>query len=192
MTSADELRRKMDAAGLPRGLLAHIDRVVAEAALIAERQRADPEDVALAAQGHDVARSRNPSDLLRLALEFELPVTDVDREEPILLHGPVGAELLTRDYGVDDQTALRAARYHTTAFADLDLVERIVFVADKVEPNKRRNDRDLQRIRELALVDLDAATLALLDLRIREAVEKGWGLHPWLVKARNSLVLGPR
>jgi predicted HD superfamily hydrolase involved in NAD metabolism len=186
---ADELRRKMDAAGLPRGLLAHIDRVVAEAAMIAERQAVAPELVALAAQGHDVARARPPDELLRLATDFALPLTDVDRKEPILLHGPVGAELLTREYGVDDGTALRAARYHTTAFANMDVIERIVFVADKVEPNKRRNDADLERIRELALADLDGAALALLNYAIARALDKGWGLHPWLVEARNSLVL---
>lgn len=184
---ADELRRRMD--GLPKGLLRHIDRVVAEAALLAEAHGIDPGRVALAAQGHDIARATPPAELLRLAAGFGLDVTDVDRAAPILLHGPVGGELLAREHGVDDDAAIRAARYHTTACAEMGAVERIIFIADKVEPQKRRGDRALQRARELARHDLDAALLALLDLQTARAVERGWALHPWLMAARNALIL---
>ncbi len=184
---AGELRRRMD--GLPAGLLRHIDRVVAEAARLAEAHGVDPDGVALAAQGHDIARALSPDELVRLAEGFGLAVTDIERRSPTLLHGPVGAEMLAREHGVGDDAAIRAARYHTTAYAGLGLIERIVFVADKVEPEKRRGQPELERIRVLALDDLDAAVLAILDLYTIRAVEQGWALHPWSVAARNALIL---
>ena len=185
---AEELRRKMD--GLPRGLLAHIDRVVAEAMLLSEAHGVDPGRVALAAQGHDIARATPPTDLLALARDFGVEFGEIERAEPILLHGPVGAELLAREYGVVDDAAIAAARYHTTSFAHLGEIERIVFLADKLEPNKLREDAALGRARELALHDLDAGMLAVLDWLAARAIERGWPLHPWLVTARNELVVG--
>ena len=184
---AEELRRRMDA--LPAGLLRHIDRVVAEAMPLAEAHGIDPDLVALAAQGHDIARAMPPDDLLRLAGDLGIDIGEIERNTPLLLHGAVGAALLAREHGIDDAAVLEAARCHTTARAGLGAIERIVFMADKFEPNKRRHDTGLQRARELALHDLDAGMLAVLDALTGRAVQQGWALHPWMTAARNELVL---
>ena len=187
---AENLRRRMDA--LPAGLLRHIDRVVAEAMPLAEAHGLDPDLVALAAQGHDIARATPPANLLRLAVHLGIDIGEIERDTPLLLHGPVGAALLARDHGIDNAAVLEAARCHTTARAGLGAIERVVFLADKFEPNKRRRDPALQRARELAFHDLDAGMLAVLDLLTERAIEQGWALHPWMVAARNELVLRGR
>ncbi len=184
---AADLRRRM--AALPGGLLRHIDRVVDEAALLAEAHGIDAGRVALAAQGHDIARAIDPDELLRQAVAHGIDVTAIDRATPLLLHGPVGAAMLAHEHGIGDDAVLRAARYHTTAFAKMGPIERIVFIADKIEPQKRRGTPELERVRETALADLNAAMRELVDLHTIRAVEMGWALHPWLVAARNALLL---
>ncbi|HWO94603.1 MAG TPA: bis(5'-nucleosyl)-tetraphosphatase (symmetrical) YqeK, partial [Dehalococcoidia bacterium] len=175
---AEDLRRRMG--HLPDGLLRHIDRVVGEALVLAEAHGLDADHVALAAQGHDLARATPPDQLLRLALELGLNVSDVDRADPILLHGPVGAELLAREYGIEEPGVLRAARYHTTSYPGLGSLESVVFLADKLEPDKLRRDDALRPVRERALADLDDGVRAMVDLLTKRAVERGWALHPWL------------
>jgi predicted HD superfamily hydrolase involved in NAD metabolism len=174
---------------LPAGLLDHIDRVVAEAQRLAPRYGVDPERAALAAQGHDLARALEPGELLRLAHELGVPVDEADEAVPILLHGPVGARLLERDHGITDPEVLDAARYHTTARPAMSMLEKLIFVADKIEPDKVRQQARLEPVRRLAQAgDLDGAVLAYLDSQLQEAVRRRWLLHPLGVRARNHLL----
>jgi len=175
---------------LPRGLAEHVERVVAEAdRLAAGFQELDREQVELAAWGHDIARALSRRELLARARGFGLEVSAVEEEAPILLHGPVGAEVLRREHGIDDPQVLAAARFHSTGRAGMSLVEKIIFVADKVEPDKVRAKPALARVRELADRDLDAAILEYLDQMLVVAREEGWPLHPQALAARNELVL---
>ena len=85
---------------LPRGLAEHVERVAAEAdRLAAGFKELDRERVELAAWGHDIARALSPQELLARARGFGLEVNPVEEEAPILLHGPVGAEILRQEHG---------------------------------------------------------------------------------------------
>lgn len=184
---AEDLRTQMT--GLPCGLLAHIDRVVAEARRLARFWGLDEEQVALAAQGHDIARALPPATLLARARAFSLPVNLVDEAEPVMLHGPLGALVLQIEHGIDDPEVLNSARYHTTARAGMSLIEKAVFLADKIEPEKLERRPALQRVKELAIHNPDEAILAYLDLMLIEATRRRWALHPDTVAARNALIL---
>jgi predicted HD superfamily hydrolase involved in NAD metabolism len=178
---------------LPRGLAEHVERVVAEADRLAAGLRdVDREQVELAAWGHDIARALSHQELLAKAREFGLEVSPVEVEAPILLHGPVGAEILRREHGIDDPEVLAAARFHSTGRRGMSLLEKVIFVADKVEPGKVRARPTLARVRELADRDLDAAILEYLDQLLAMASEEGWPLHPQAVAARNELLLSRR
>jgi len=178
---------------LPRGLAEHVERVAAEAdRLAAGFKELDRERVGLAAWGHDIARALSPQELLARARGFGLEVNPVEEEAPILLHGPVGAEILRQEYGIDDPQVLAAARFHSTGRAGMSLLERVIFVADKIEPGKVRAKPALARVRELADRDLDAAILEYLDQMLTMAREEGWPLHPQAVAARNELLLSRR
>ena len=180
-------------ARLPRGLAEHVERVAAEAdRLAAGFKELGREQVELAAWGHDIARALSPQELLPRARRFGLAVSPVEEEAPILLHGPVGAEILRREYGIDDREVLAAARFHSTGRAGMSLLEKVIFVADKIEPGKVRAKPPLARVRELADRDLDAAILEYLDQMLVVASEEGWPLHPQAVAARNELLLSRR
>jgi predicted HD superfamily hydrolase involved in NAD metabolism len=174
---------------LPRGLAEHIERAAAEAdRLAAGFKELGREQVELAAWGHDIARALSPQELLAEARQFGLEVGPVEEEAPILLHGPVGAEILRREYGIDDPQVLAAARFHSTGRAGMSLLEKVIFVADKIEPGKVRAKPALARVRDLADRDLDAAILEYLDQMLAVARQEGWPLHPQAVAARNELL----
>jgi len=178
---------------LPRGLAQHVERVVAEAdRLAAGFEELDREQVELAAWGHDIARALSRQELLARARGFDLEVSPVEEEAPILLHGPVGAEILRQEYGIDDPEVLAAARFHSTGRAGMSLLEKVIFVADKIEPGKVRAKPALARVRELADRDLDAAILEYLDQMLETARQENWPLHPQAVAARNGLLLTRR
>lgn len=187
-TSAPEsLLREVE--GLPVGLREHIEGVVEEARRLARLYGADEERAALAALGHDLARTMSRSQLLRAAAENGLEPNEVEALEPVLLHGPVGARLLAARHGVEDPEVLAAAQYHTTARAGMSLLEKIVFVADKIEEGKVREQPELAAVRQAAETGLDEAILSYLDVHVGRAVERGWPLHPDTVAARNELLL---
>lgn len=175
-------------AELPRGLRDHVLRVVTEARRLAERYGVDEERAVVAALGHDLARALPPDELLRQAETAGLTTSDIERAEPILLHGTVSAWLMAGRFGVDDAEMLAAARYHTTARAGMSALERVIYVADKIEPEKAREDPALAEARRLADESLEAAMRVLLDRHVSRALERGWPLHPDTVAARNELV----
>ena len=178
---------------LPRGLAEHVERVVAEAdRLAAGLKELDREQVELAAWGHDIARALSRRELLARARGFGLEVSPVEEEAPILLHGPVGAEILRQEHGIDDPEVLAAARFHSTGRAGMSLLEKVIFVADKIEPGKVRAKPALARVRELADRDLDAAILEYLDQMLMVASEENWSLHPQAIAARNERLLTRR
>ena len=186
-TGLESLREHIE--GLPDGLRRHIEAVAAEARRLARLHGVDEERAALAAWTHDIVRATDPEELLRLAHELGLNPNEVEEAAPILLHGPVAARLLASRYGVEDEEVLAVARWHSTGRAGMSALEKVLFLADKVEPGKAAARPDLQEVRRLAETDLDGAVLRYLDLRVLEAVRKGWALHPDTVAARNELLL---
>ena len=187
-----EAALRASVAALPRGLREHVLRVVEEARRLAQRHGLDEERAAIAALGHDLARGHTPGELLRLAAEAGLPVSDIECAEPVLLHGPLGARLMAERYGIADEELLAAARHHTTARAGMSALERLIFVADKTEPHKAGDDVALAQARALADESIDAALRAILDRQVARAAERGWPLHPDTVAARNELLLDGR
>ena len=115
-----ELRIQKRVDALPSGLQSHVQRVRVIARELAVRHGVDAERAALGMLAHDVARATPGGDLLRHAAELGLDVGTVERVEPLLLHGPVGAEWLARDDGLDDPSLHRAVYWHTTGHPSLD------------------------------------------------------------------------
>lgn len=173
---------------VPAGLAEHVIRVLEEALRLAEIHRVDREAVKIAVLGHDLLRAHSNERLLHIASEQDYQLADADRMEPILLHGPLAVPILREQYKVLDADVLGAVAYHTTAHAGMTQLQKLLFVADKIEPGKRDSHAEVDRIAELAERDLDAAMLAYLDYHVAHALESGWPLHPNTVAARNELL----
>ena len=164
----DELRKR------PDGLVRHVERVLAEAVPLARTWDVDPVRVELAVWGHDLFRSESPDDQIRLAREVGVVIDEDAAASPVLLHGPIAAAVLRERFGVTDDEALAAVRDHTAGLAEMSLVAKILLVADKVEPSKRRRVPALGSIRELARRDLDTAILCWGDRRWVDEATRGY------------------
>jgi len=175
---------------LPPGLRDHIHRVVEIAQELAVRHDLAPELAALGALAHDVARAMPGSELLRRAAELGLPVGLVERRVPVLLHGPVGAELLRREDGLQNSALYQAVYWHTSGHPGLDKLGRVVFLADKLDPQKIGRYPYLPLLQQLAFQDLDQAMLEFTTREITSLVAQGEMVHPAMVDTRNSLLAG--
>ena len=173
---------------LPPGLQAHIYRVCGIARELARQHGLDEEKAVLGMLAHDVARAMPGGELLRLAPELGVPIGLVDRRVPVMLHGPVGAELLRQHDGIDYEPLLEAVYWHTTSHPSLDTLGKVVFLADKLDPNKQGRYPYLPQMHKTAMEDLDRATLMFLTRETMARVERGELIHPAMVEARNHLL----
>ena len=180
------IQRRVDA--LPSGLRDHIYRVRDIAKQLAPNHGIDPERAALGMLAHDVARALPDGELLHRAGELGLPIGTVEREVPILLHGPVGAELLVKEDGLADPSIHQAVYWHTTTHPDLDSLGKLVFLADKLDPQKFAAYPYQPLLRQLAMEDLDKAILEFLSRETVSLVSKGVMVHPMVLETRNHLL----
>ena len=187
-----ESRIQQRVSTLPSGLQAHIGRAQDVARELAPYHNVDPERAALGILAHDVARAMPGPELIAQASRFSLPVRPIEEQVPLLLHGPVGAEILRVEDGLAatdaDRDIYQAVYWHTTFHPTLvDEVGKVVFLADKLDPNKRKRIPYQPEIMELAVKDLDAAIQEFLDRQILDLKAKGKAVHPMMLEARDAL-----
>ena len=168
--------------------LAHVYRTAELARTLAIAHGVDPDRAEIAALIHDVADAYSDRELLMLADRLEIPVSLTEARVPKLLHGAVGAEILRREWGISDEEILDAVRDHISGSPMMTRLAKVLFVADKLEPERDRHYHGLDPIRELAMVDLDAAVLKLYAWRMSELVAAGRPVDERLVQARNVLI----
>ena len=165
---------------------------VREVALeLARRHGADQDKVWLAASGHDIAREMDDAELLNRAQELDIPLGTLEEAAPVFLHGPIAAELLRRQ-GMTDTEVYQAIYWHSTARAGMTAVEKVVFLADKLDPEKTDRYPYLPLIKALADEDLDRATLEFLNRDLAQRLRQGEFIHPASLEARNELLLKSR
>lgn len=174
---------------LPRKLAAHTARVRTLARQLAERHGVDADASELAAACHDLARHIEPAPLLEQADEFAISVDRVQRRAPVMLHGPIAAAWLERDGEISDTRVIDAVRYHTTGSPNMCPVSKVVFLADKLEPQKVKRRPRLAEVLHLAAVDIDIALLEYLNREILRRVKRSNLIHPSTLALRNHLVM---
>ena len=160
------------------------------AAELAERWGASVEKARIAGLMHDCGKSPSKNILLKRVLEFGIVMDEIEQSEPQLLHGHVSAELALREFGIDDQEILSSIRYHTTGRVSMSLLEKIIYLADYIEPG--RDFPGVDELRELAGQDLDMAVLRAMDLTLIHVIRRGLLIHPRTVAARNWLISSRR
>jgi predicted HD superfamily hydrolase involved in NAD metabolism len=105
---------------------------------------------------HDCAKYLTNEELLTECSKYNLPVTDVERKCPFLLHAKVGALYAAIKYGINDEEILSAITYHTTGRPAMTMLEKIIFTADYIEPYRKPLPR-INEIRDAAYTNLDLA-----------------------------------
>ena len=120
---------------------------------------------------HDSAKCLSHKKRLIICKKNHLDISKVEEENPVLLHSKVGAYLAEKKYGISDLDIKNAILYHTTGRPDMGLLEKIIYVADFIEPHRKKLPR-LFEIRKMAFENLDKAVFMILESSLKY-LEKG-------------------
>lgn len=143
--------------------VAHVAGCEAEAVRLAHRWGEDPESAAEAGILHDITKKLVLSDQLILCRKYGI-INDNEEERNFkLLHAKTGAAIARTLFGVCDEV-YNAIRWHTTGKPDMTLLEKIIYLADYIEPN--RDFPGVEELRRLAYADIDRAMALGLEMSL--------------------------
>ncbi len=134
---------------------------------------------------HDCAKNMDNKKKLRICDKNQIPYTGMEAENTYLLHGKVGAYLAQTKFGIQDEDILNAIIWHTTGRPEMSTLEKIIFIADYIEPS-RHPIPDLDLIRKLAFEDLDQAMKKILSNTITYLQHNNKPFDPMTQKTYDS------
>ncbi len=147
------------------------------------------EDIAKkTAIAHDVAKEITKEEKLNYAKEHNIEVDEIESAKPSLLHGKIGADIAAKKYGFSEDMQ-NAIKFHTTGRANMSILEKIIYVADKIEENRKGKKVDIEKARELSKKDIDETIIFLMDESIVYNIGKEGLVHPKTIEARNYLLM---
>lgn len=164
----------------------HSMRVVETALEMKEAEELERDSVYLSALLHDYAKDLPKFELLQIARENALLTCRAEEAQPDLLHGPVGAWLCQHHLGISDREILNAIRYHTTGCIAMSPLEKLIYLADLIEPG--RTYKGVDTLREKYKESIDEGLLFAFDSTIEYVLERRFLIHPLTVDARNWLL----
>jgi len=171
--------------------VAHVAGCENESVKLAMHYGEDAELAAEAAILHDITKKLKLDEQLILCREYGIICDKAQLENEKLLHALTGAALAADKFGVSESVA-EAIRWHTTGKPDMSILEKIIYLADYIEPT--RDFEGVEKLRELAYEDLDEAMILGLEMGLEELSR--WGIQPhkdsvealnWYKNRRNEL-----
>ena len=161
----------------------HILGVMDTAMKLAQRYGADIYKARTAALYHDYCKGLDNETTNQYIDQYHLDAKY--KNQPQLSHGRIAAERVKREQGIVDKEVLDAIRYHTTGRKGMTLLEKIVYLSDAIEPT--RNYPGVEKLRELAWVNIDEAVMKAMNQTISHVNKKGMELDMDTVEARDDL-----
>ena len=145
---------------------------------------ADPQDAYRAGLLHDVTKALDGEQQLALCLGLNLPMDEFSQENPKTLHQLTGAVVAERVFG-ENEAVCDAIRTHTTGCSGMTTLQKIIYIADYMEPN--RSFEGVDEMRALAVTDLNAAMKMGLQMTMTLLKEQGRQICAQSLAALNDL-----
>lgn len=161
--------------------IAHSLGTADEAVKLAQAHGGDANKAYIAGLLHDIAKGKCKHDLQEYAGLYGITADEIERMNPELLHGRLGAAMVKAELGILDEDILNAICWHTTGRAGMSLLEKIVYLADLIEPT--RDFEGIEEIRVMAYRDIDEAMCAAIRQVMDFVARKGFALHPKSIEA---------
>lgn len=155
----------------------HTIGVMNTAMLLASSHGISVEKAEMAGLLHDCAKKMKDKDSISICEHNHVTITEVEKRNPFLLHAKAGAELAKTQYRITDEDILSAIRCHTTGKPEMSTLDKIVFIADYIEPNRTHSDK-LPYLRKLAFQSLDDTLVEILHDTLLYLQEKGGEIDP--------------
>ena len=172
---------------LSESRLKHSLSVSETAVALAVKYGEDIEKARVAGLVHDCAKGMKGDKLIEVARAHEVHIDEIYTHSPLILHGLVGSIIAREVMDIQDDDILNAISYHTTGRKNMSILEKIIYIADYIEP--LRNFNGVEELRILSVNDLDAAVVQSLDNTINYIISRKELLHIDTIHARNYLLI---
>ena len=140
---------------------------------------------------HDIGKEFSDEEMLKYAKENNIEVDNVEKVNVGLLHAKIGADICKKKYNFTLEMQ-NAIKYHTVGNENMDLLAKIIFVADKTEEGrnykKDEKNEQLQKVRELSKIDINKALLYEIDSSLIYTIQKHKLVHTDSILTRNKLL----
>lgn len=164
----------------------HTIGVMGTAIELAKRYDEDTEKAELAAIFHDYAKFRPKEEMKQIIIDQKVDKTLLAFHSE-LWHAPVGAYLVEKEAGIKDQAVLNAIKYHTSGKPGMSKLEKIIYLADYIEPG--RTFPGVDEVRELAMISLDDAFIKSVKNTISFLMSRNQSVFPATFEMYNSFVM---
>ena len=161
--------------------------VADEARRLAEKYGADKNKAYLAGLLHDITKNAPKDEHLQIFSAFGIILTDVEKSAEKLWHAMSGSAYVKHFLNIDDDEVISAIRFHTTAKADMSILEKVLYLADFTSADRDYDDVDVMR--KLVDKSVDDAMEYALKYTVKELLLKGAPIHPDTISAYNEIVL---
>ena len=168
----------------------HSCKVSRVAEKIANHSHISAEKAKLLGLVHDCAKDYSFNELGNLINKYNIKLSAVEKHIPALWHGYIAAEIVKENFHIYDEEMLEAIRYHSTANHNFGILGKIIYIADKIEPDREMDK--VQGIRKLVWKDIDFALLLLLNQEIISLIKRDLIIHPETFLTRNKIILERR
>lgn len=165
----------------------HTLGVVETAVRLAEINGIDKEKARIAALSHDIAKNMSIYDLKDILYKNNIVLTEDEEATPELWHSMVAPILGKEIFEIEDEEILSAMRWHTTGKENMSILEKIIYIADMIEPG--RNFSGVEHIRRVTFENLDKGLIEGMTQSIKYLLDKGFPININSIEARNYLLL---
>ena len=143
----------------------------------------DPEKAKLAGLLHDCAKDIDKNKMIPLCKELGVPLDATKKEQKGLIHADLGAKMLETEFGISDPEIMDAVKYHTLGRENMADLEKILYLADCIEPN-RKPFEGIEELRRLSKINLNCAMLFAIERSIEYIQHKHKRLHSQTLQAQ--------
>ncbi|WP_404346976.1 bis(5'-nucleosyl)-tetraphosphatase (symmetrical) YqeK [Sutcliffiella horikoshii] len=164
----------------------HTIGVMETAIELAERFGVDEEKAELAAIFHDYAKFRDKEEMRRIIIDQKMP-QDLLHFHDELWHAPVGAYLVEKEAGISDAEILEAIRCHTSGKINMSTLDKVLYVADYIEPG--RDFPGVEQVRDSAKSSLDIAVIQAMKNTITYLLKRNQPVYPDTFHAYNDMTM---
>jgi nicotinate-nucleotide adenylyltransferase len=135
---------------------------------------------------HDIAKTQNLESLAEKKIKINSELKKIYQEYPQIWHAFVGPLIIKKEFKVNDKNILNAVKWHTTGKAKMTTLEKILFVADYIEPG--REFKDIKIIQKIAYTNINLAVYILASKTVMHLLEKGQKIHGSIINCRNYYI----
>ena len=169
----------------------HSVGVMKKAEKLAKIYKVNISEAKLVGLAHDIAKEMPKESKLKYVEENNIKIDEIEKINIGLLHGKIGADICKKryDFSTDMQKAIE---YHTTGNPNMNMLAKIIFVADKTEEGRSYSNaerqKELEELRQISTIDINKAVQIAIDESIVYTIQKGGLIHPDGIATRNKLL----